>query len=223
MTDTCSTILRCLLVLAFALPVPADADRPRKKRRLRHVDVIHKLTSSPGIHVRNEIRAWGTEKAVQIFAQAVEAVRTKHPRTPSLFVGDLSWRGGGRMSPHVSHRDGRDIDAGYYFLDGRQRKRFYKVTPVTLDAKRTWALFESMLETGEVEYIFVRHRLQRPLYEEALRSGWTKERLEPIFQYPRTAWNRQGIIRHVRGHDDHFHVRFRTGPLPAPMKATSTR
>ncbi len=101
------------------------------------------------------------------------------------------------------------MDVGYYFADGEPRERLSTATSETIDAARTWALLESMIETGDVEYLFVWYRLQKPLYEQALKSGRTPEELRDIFQWPRSPWNRVGIIRHLRGHDDHFHVRFR--------------
>ena len=203
-------------VLIFALITLFSADvalaengprRVRKERRLRHPDAVHQLKSQPGIVVRNGVRAWGTERAVRVFAQAVETVRTRFAGTVDLPVGDLSYRGGGKMRPHRSHRDGRDIDVGYYLNNGRG-PRFYKATSKTIDVERTWALFKSMLQTREVEYIFLQYRLQKLLYRHALASGETKESLDELFQWPRHWSNRRGIIRHVRGHDDHFHVRF---------------
>lgn len=193
------------------MAVPAGADKPRKghkKRRSHYKNVIVELTSQPGLRVRNSKRAFGTRTAVDVIANSVQVVLKQHPKTVDLPVGDLSWRGGGRMRPHRSHRDGRDIDVGYYFNDGKQRRHFRKANRKSLDAARTWALFQAMLDTGTVEYIFVSYRLQKALYQQAARSGVDKKMLSRWFQWPRHWRNRRGVIRHERGHDDHFHVRF---------------
>ncbi|MFT7624913.1 MAG: murein endopeptidase [Myxococcota bacterium] len=204
-------ILAPVLILTLVSPVEAYSSKRTKQRRLRHPEAVFQLQSIPGIHVRNGIRAFGTEKAVCIFEKAVSAVRACHAGTHDIFVGDLSWRGGGKMRPHASHRDGRDIDVGYYFKEGGARS-IRHTAPAALDATRTWALLDAMISTGQVEYVFVWYSLQKPLYQAALKSGRTPAELAPIFQYPRTAWNRRGIIRHLRGHNDHFHVRFTPGP-----------
>ncbi|MCX5745771.1 MAG: murein endopeptidase, partial [Proteobacteria bacterium] len=60
-------------------------------------------------------------------------------------------------------------------------------------------------------YIFVQLRLQQPLYEYAKKTGTSKAVLDHLFQFPRGRRNKRGIIRHERGHDDHFHVRFTAG------------
>jgi hypothetical protein len=120
------------------------------------------------------------------------------------------------MRPHRSHRDGRDIDVGYYFKDGRSRRHFARASARTLDLPRTWALFDALLQTNEVEYIFVSYRLQRALARYARAQGVSSARLRRVFQWPRHWRNRRGIIRHERGHRDHFHIRFKRDVPPAP-------
>ena len=67
-------------------------------------------------------RAFGHSHTLELFRRGVRAVVEAFKDTPALPVGDVSYRGGGRMRPHRSHKDGRDIDAGYYFKDGRARR-----------------------------------------------------------------------------------------------------
>ena len=57
-------------------------------------------------------------------------------------------------------------------------------------------------------YLFVDYELQHLLYEEARAMGATEVQLERWFQYPYGRRAARGIIRHWKGHDDHFHVRF---------------
>ena len=125
------------------------------------------------------------------------------------------------MRAHRSHRDGRDIDAGFYFRDGRVRKYFARPRRKTLDVKRTWALFDALVSTGRVEYIFVSYRIQRALYRYALKQGVSKRRLNRLFQWPRHWRKRAGLIRWERGHEDHFHVRFRKDPVADPTREAS--
>jgi len=80
-------------------------------------------------------------------------------------------------------------------------------TSQTIDVEKMWFLFKTLLDTGKVEYLFVDYALQRPIYERALAEGHTKEDLASLFEYPRRKYAGGAIIRHSRGHDDHFHIR----------------
>jgi len=54
-----------------------------------------------------------------------------------------------------------------------------------------------------VEFILVDRRVQKVLYEYALRAGEDKAWLDSLFRAGSSA-----LLQHVRGHRDHFHVRF---------------
>jgi murein endopeptidase len=194
-----------LLALSVILSVPT-ANKPETGR---YPDCTHELVSDDALWVRKAERAFGTPKAVHLFKQAVWAVHKEFGGAHRLPVGDLSYRGGGPIKPHRSHRDGRDIDVGYYFKDGRFRKWFGKPKTAHLDVARQWALFKTLIDTGEVEYLFVDYRLQRVLHRHALKHGETKRSLRKLMQWPRHYKKKWGIIRYEHGHDDHFHVRFK--------------
>ena len=174
----------------------------------------HQLTSGGGIWVRNPKRAYGQPKTVRLLREAIAEVRRRYPGTPDVMVGDLSTKGGGRLRPHLSHRDGRDADVGYYFKDRRARRWFQKATAKTLDVERQWALFESLIATGEVQFIFVAYPLQRALYKHARKKGVPKRTLSRLFQWPRPWRRRAGLIRLEFGHQNHFHVRFQADGKP---------
>lgn len=152
-------------------------------------------------------RPFGTDELVAALLWAIHRVAQQFPQTSPVYVGDLSPDGGGSAPPHRSHQSGRDVDVGYYVRGNAYVTGFVKVDGNTLDAERTWAFLEGLLSTGLVQYIFVDYGLQPVLYAEALASGWTAESLQDIFQYPDGVGSRRGLIRHARGHDDHFHMR----------------
>ena len=135
------------------------------------------------------------------------------PGGPKVHVGDISKKGGGPMPPHSSHQLGRDVDVGYV-LEGKlaDEARFKKATEDNLDVARTWRLIKSFIDTEQVVYVFVDYKLQQPLYEHAKARGASEELLDELFQYPRGRRRSHGIIRHWKGHDDHFHVRFHCQP-----------
>ncbi len=199
-------MLLTALVVATTLPSVAEE---RHQSALFAPAVVFQLMSAPGFEVRNPERAFGTQKAVDLFRRTMRRLTEQFKALPDVCVGDLSVKGGGRLRPHRSHRDGRDIDIGFYFKDGRERRWFERATPRTLDAPRTWALIKALVDSGEVEYVFLQLRLQKPVYDYARKTGTPKAVLDRIFQYPQGRRSKRGIVRHERGHDDHLHIRFK--------------
>lgn len=171
------------------------------------------LKDGPGLQVRSKARAYATERTTRLIRAALADVKARWPDAPEAIAGDLSQRGGGRIRPHASHQSGRDADISYYYRGNVQLPNLYPITYETLDAVKTWHLFKTLIDTGKVEFIFAVRPVQRALYEYARSIGYTEEELEPILQYPRPNSAREGIIRHVSGHDTHFHIRFTCGPL----------
>lgn len=175
--------------------------------RLEHPEP---LPEHPGYLIRDARRAFGTLETVLWIQDAFDAVRARHRRPPRLRIHDISDRDGGQLRDHRSHQSGRDVDISLYRTDGCREDvcPFRRLTAETLDAERSWTLFEHWLREGRVEKIFLDYSLLRPLYEEAKRRGATEAQLEAWFQYPRGRGNPHGIVRHFRRHRDHAHVRF---------------
>jgi LysM repeat protein len=170
------------------------------------------LKSWHGIDTRNLAEAYGTKRVIEMLYAAAADVQARWPGTPDLVVGDLSYKRGGHMSPHKSHQSGRDADISFYYRGNVQLPRFFPMTESSFDARKNWHFYKTLIDTGEVEYIFVSYYLQEMLYEYARSIGYTKEQLKPILQYPRSKHQPKGIIRHSAGHDDHIHIRFTCGP-----------
>ena len=109
-------------------------------------------------------------------------------------------------------RSGRDADIGYYFRTermpgGRHPEALYRATPGNLDVARTWTFIESLIDDSGVQYVFTDRALEEALYHHARDvMKVPAERLAWIFSYPKA--NRTGVLRHLRGHDDHLHVRW---------------
>ncbi|MCX4241150.1 penicillin-insensitive murein endopeptidase [Paraliomyxa miuraensis] len=163
------------------------------------------LPPGPEYTIKSETYAWATPRTIALLRDAIHEY-AKGRSMPTVHIGDISRRGGGPFAPHISHREGRDVDIAYVLHD--RRKRFAVATAGILDEARTWALLQALLDTHAVTYVFVDYEVQRLLYEHALAEGMSPEQLEPLFQYPYGRRAAQGIIRHWKGHRDHFHVRF---------------
>lgn len=125
-----------------------------------------------------------------------------------ILVSNLSARHGGPLDPHKTHQSGRDVDLGYPTKQHADEWRH--VTVATLDAERTWRLLKLLEDTGRVEVIFMDRALQRKLLEHALARGtMERSRLASWFEVAKGARGKGPLIKHVPGHSDHFHVRFR--------------
>ena len=168
---------------------------------------MHQLRSGAGYVVRNRRVAWGTFLTVTRLVDVMSAHDMKYPKAHPLRVDDLSREGGGRLKPHASHRSGRDVDIRYPLTI--KTNAYIKASTETLDVPRTWDLMNAFIETKDVVYIFVDTRLQKLLYEHAVKQKVPEEKLKKLFQYPRSRRAATGIIRHEPGHATHMHVRFR--------------
>ncbi len=165
------------------------------------------MKSTPGLAIRNPARAYGTRHTIRMLEAAAADVVARWPDTQDLHVGDLSHPNGGHMGSHKSHQSGRDADISYYHRGNVKLNRFVGMTPETFDAVKNWHLFKTLIDTQQVEYIFVDYRLQKVLYEYAISIGYRSTELAGIIQYPRRGG--AGIIRDAKGHDNHFHIRFK--------------
>jgi len=168
------------------------------------------LAASKHVVVKWDAGAWGTDKTVRAIQEAVAAYKRKSPSGPKVHIGDISKRGGGKFPPHLSHQHGRDVDIGYVLVGkDADETKFRHANAKNLDVARTWALIKAFVDTDEVTYIFMDHRIQKLLYDYAESKGVDEDTLDELFQYPRGRGRSHGIIRHWKGHANHFHVRFR--------------
>ena len=154
-------------------------------------------------------RAWATRHVVTQLAAALHGWREDHPEAQPVLLGELSRRGGGRARPHRSHRSGRDVDLGYVLLQPPAAHRFTRATLETLDAAATWDLVQRLLATESVESIYITADVQVQLLPFAI-PRVDPSQLPAVFSVLATDVRDQkkALIRHVRGHDDHMHIRF---------------
>lgn len=167
------------------------------------------LEDGTGWLLKRPTNAWGTPRTIHRLREALRSYWRVADGGPDVHVGDISRAGGGAFPPHLSHRDGRDVDIGYVLV-GHQadQPRFVHAHAGNLDRTRTWTLLRLLLESRTVAWIFMDYEIQRLLYEHARAEGVPADKLDAWFQYPSGNRTTRGIIRDWRGHDDHFHVRF---------------
>jgi len=157
-------------------------------------------------------RAYGTEITVGSLVQAFEAYGQQFPDGPKIRVGELAQRTGGRVSPHASHRSGRDVDIGYVFRgDDNGEDRWRYMNERNFDAEKNWYLIQEILNSGKVQTIYVSKKLQKLLHREAAKTLPATE-LAALFEYPHTEQSPYAVIQHWKGHHNHMHVRFQCEP-----------
>lgn len=168
----------------------------------------------PGKHyyIKRPYLAYGTSHTIKAIKAAISryAQQKGVKGGPQVHVGDISARGGGPLKGHKSHQKGLDVDVGLVLKgDDAAEVRFLAGRLDNLDISRTWTLLKAFIDTNEVRAIFLDYGLQKLLYEHAKKKGVREATLDELFQYPRGKGRSYGIIRHWKGHRDHFHVRFR--------------
>jgi LysM repeat protein len=178
--------------------------RPARGRLVRGVE----LPDRPDLYSRRKPEeAYGSSHAITQLLVAITRFRHETGFKRNLSIGGISKPRGGRFRPHKSHQSGRDIDIRMPVLATSEGKK--SITSADIDWKATWKLMHAFIAGGEVEYIFLEHGLQKKLYKAARELGASKEELAGWIQWPNKAKTNKGVVRHVKGHNVHFHVRIR--------------
>lgn len=194
--------------LALLAPLPAghsgrSVGTPTRGRLLGGVQLPEQ---SALYTVRNPEHSFGTSLTVATLQSALADFRRDTGFERELVVCDMSRQGGGRFRPHRSHTSGRDVDIRLPLRRGVPDGTIPRAASL-VDWDAAWALVKSLVDTGQVRYVFLARQRQRPLYEAARRAGETAESLEALMQYPRRSL--AAVVRHSVGHIKHIHVRFR--------------
>jgi murein endopeptidase len=154
--------------------------------------------------------AWGTTYAVRHLVETLHDFHQTSGYRGTLMLGSMSFRHGGKIGSHISHRSGRDIDIRLPLRAGLPLSQ--EPTGKHVDWDATWTLILEFAHSGAVQLILLDYGVQRRLYRRAKAAGVSEARLEEILQYPRGSRSNLGMVRHSPGHDGHIHVRYACGP-----------
>lgn len=177
--------------------------RPNRGRLVHGVQ----LPASDMVKILDKDKVWGTSHTIKHLQEAISTFRSRTGYDKPLTVSSISLRNGGRFRPHGSHQTGRDADVRL------PRKGATKgEAPSSIDWTMTWHLVKALVDTGEVQYIFISYSRQKYLRRAAASAGATKAELDKIIQYPRKPKTNKGVVRHSPGHTVHLHVRFTCTP-----------
>lgn len=168
---------------------------------------------------------FATVEVIQSLVRAAQRVKKQFP-VGRVLINDLSFKEGGKITHHGSHRAGRDVDTLFYLFDedGKPvRSRgvsigrdgvgwhfgkhsdpdddvYYK-----FDVARTFAFLQALVEDKD-------NQLQRIFIAEHLRTL--------LMEYAETAKIRKATLQRIGDltcqpntpHDDHIHLRFFCSP-----------
>ncbi|TPV93070.1 MAG: LysM peptidoglycan-binding domain-containing protein [Myxococcales bacterium FL481] len=190
-------------------PVPPGARSIGRPNRGRLVDGVQ-LPSSDAYTIREPRIAWGSSWAIRHLLAAVHAFRSTAGYQGELVIKSMSRQHGRRFPPHRSHQSGRDVDIALPLLPGVPKTEIPH--PDEVDWEATWALVSALIDTREIDLVFLDISIQRRLYEAARGLGASHDQLRPLIQFPRERDKEQAVVRHGKGHLHHIHVRFTCAP-----------
>ncbi len=165
-------------------------------------------------------KSFGTANTVAV-PDTVLRQWAKAGHSQPVLVGNMSARNGGRLKPHSTHQSGRDVDLGYMqVLPAGEELNWRLMNAKNLDAKETWALMSMLVQTGQVEVIYVDREIQKLMHDHAVKQGlMSKSTLKRWMEYPSPTGSGSPVMQHVKGHADHMHVRFKCQPHETQCKS----
>ena len=160
--------------------------------------VTTQLGPGDGYVIKNPDRAWGTAEAIRSLRDAIAeflqcAADLELDPTYTIRVADISRQGGGKLPPHLSHHEGRDVDVS---IQGHK---------LPLDALP--CLLVSFLRDENTRVVFLDWKTQGEVWKAI--EGGPFEGLRTELQWPLAAGTGRTRVRHSKGHANHLHVRFK--------------
>jgi len=201
-----------LKIRTRAPAILSDSRGKPQKGTLKHGEQLP--SNARCYRVKRLHNTWGTNETIEQLVHAISEVcgqrslwrGRKGGKPQPLIVGDISRKGGGRLTRHVSHQTGRDADLGFYFRKGTPGD-FKKATRKNLDYKATWGLINAFRKRDSYDYIFIDRQVQRWIGDWLVKTGrMSRKGVKKVFSYRGSSRAR---IRHEPGHRDHMHIRFR--------------
>jgi penicillin-insensitive murein endopeptidase len=162
------------------------------------------MPPGPAWELVNAEHAWGTRETVDNMIHCLERVAATFPGAAKMYIGHISGKRGGHLSPHKSHQCGRDVDVSYYYTPGTE-KWYATATTSNLDRERTWAFVKTLITDTDVELILMDRSVQRLIRQFAISKGEDREWVDRLFD---GGGGQRQLILHAKGHASHLHVRF---------------
>lgn len=172
------------------------------------------LVAAVGLRVKNPAESFGTNEVVETLFTCGSRFHKTFPKARGMIIGDISKKGGGRLSPHKSHQNGLDVDIGHVRLGkAADTDQYTTLSPSSIDVKRTWAFLRCLIDSKRVARVYMNASVQK-----VFRAAAEKKQidiapytLDSLFEVGSKGYS-NAIIQSIGGHVNHFHVRFRCDP-----------
>jgi penicillin-insensitive murein endopeptidase len=164
---------------------------------------------------RPRSRGFGTFDLITLLQETSAQLQLLHPSRDRVQIGDASQEAGGRISGHVSHQNGLDVDVAFLRVDQTEqdpertdgfREIFVRGGKLTanFDLRRNWDYAKILIGTGRVQRLFVGEVVKKEMCKFVKSVGELTTEAETMRR-----------IRVVAGHTDHYHIRL-TCPRNSP-------
>ncbi len=163
-------------------PAPAPAPAPKGDLPKSSVGFVNLPPSGPGFYTyQKAYRRWGRPGMIYGLMRAADSWRAAHPTYPRIGIGDLSRKLGGKFSPHVTHREGKDADIRPVARTAYEGPLTVSSGSYSSERTRTW---------------FVSHLVKHaPVY----RILYNDSKIYKSLSY----------VRYYKGHHNHHHADFK--------------
>lgn len=155
-----------------------------------------------------ESRHFLTYELMIIIHQTADYIQNIIPNF-KLAISDCSKKDGGKLSPHLSHRNGLDVDIPYILKNTEKAVSMKTVVSSNklipeFDLESQWKAFKFLVKTDKVDRIFLHKLIKKSLCQ----SSFVKSDLAQTSEEKALATE---TLRRLRiresDHADHFHLR----------------
>lgn len=178
-----------------------------------HIHFAAHVEKEPGIlYTRNPNESYGTLELWWGLKSSAWRISQQYPGGFELVIGDASRERGGKLNPHLTHQNGRDVDVRLFqkgFPQIDETGAYPYVTPgaQNIDFDRLWAFIEGFYDAGTVKVILMDWKLQKLLYNH-VKNTCPPEKLAAILSHPYAKSRESSLVRHAKNHYSHIHLRF---------------
>tara|TARA_A200000159_G_scaffold98692_1_gene91437 strand:+ start:3452 stop:6244 length:2793 start_codon:yes stop_codon:yes gene_type:complete len=174
---------------------------------------VHEIMLASGEFILGTPRpdtAWGNPVLADVMIAAAKFAQTfKNPeskKTGVIDLGNVSYKYGGPIQVSTSHQVGLDIDCSFYRNDGTSRWFKANENFDVFDVDRNVAFMYYLVTAANPKIVqtFVSNETWELLTEAVEES---REEVKKMFKKLQSMRKSYGGVTHVKGHNDHYHVR----------------
>jgi penicillin-insensitive murein DD-endopeptidase len=186
------------------------------------------IKNAHGYKIANPDRKthFGTDEMVFGLMMLGAEMAERYGDDGTFLVYDISRAEGGKLSPHISHQGGRDVDLGFYICDDKNRPQGNRIIDIDKDGKaksgnlrfdlqRNWDFVCLMADQPAfegVQFIIVAEWIKDLLLAHGKeRAAKTRHPLEREYHLKKVK-ELERLFYIKNDHDNHYHLRIKVTP-----------